>query len=49
MTDLCKVSLKTVKRPDMAILCEHYDNWIHIKCNNLDKLDHEMLKSTADP
>ena len=33
----------------MAILCDHCDNWIHIKCNNLDKLDYEMLKSTADP
>ena len=33
----------------MAILCDHCDNWIHIKSNNLDKLDYEMLKSTADP
>ena len=49
MTDICKVCLKTVKRSDMAILCDHCDNWIHIKCNNLDKLDYEMLKSTADP
>ena len=49
MTDICKVCLKSVKRSDMAILCDHCDNWIHIKCNNLDKLDYEMLKSTADP
>ena len=49
MTDIRKVCLKTVKRSDMAILCDHCDNWIHIKCNNLDKLDYEMLKSTADP
>ena len=49
MTDICKVCLKTVKISDMAILCDHSDNWIHIKCNNLDKLDYEMLKSTADP
>ena len=49
MTDICNVSLKTVKRSDMAILCDQCDNWIHIKCNNLDKLDYEMLKSTADP
>ena len=27
----------------------HCDSWIHIKCNNLDKLDYEKLKSTADP
>ena len=49
MTDICKVCLKIVKISDMAILCDHCDNWIHIKCNNLDKLDYEMLKSTADP
>ena len=49
MTDICKVCLSTVKISDMAILCDHCDNWIHIKCNNLDKLDYEMLKSTADP
>ena len=48
MTDICKVYLKTVKRCDMAILCDHCDNWIHIKYNNFDKLDYEMLKSTAD-
>ena len=49
MTDIYKVCLKAVKISDMAILCDHCDNWIHIKCNNLDKLDYEMLKSTADP
>ena len=43
-----KVCLKTVKRSDMAILYDHCDNWIHIKCNNLHKGDYEMLKSTAD-
>ena len=49
MTDICKVCLKIVERSDMAILCDHSENWIQIKCNNLDKLDYEMLKSTADP
>ena len=48
MTDICKVCLETVKRSDMAILCDQCDKWIHIKCNSLDKLDYEMLKSTAD-
>ena len=48
MTDMCKVCLEAVKRSDMAILCDHCDNWIHIKCSNLDKLDYEMLKSTVD-
>ena len=49
MTEICKVYLKTVKRSDIAILCDLCDNWIHIKCNNLDKRDYEMLKSTAYP
>ena len=40
---------KKFKRSDMAIFCDHCDNWIRIKCNNLDKLDYEMFKSTADP
>ena len=43
MTDICKVCLKTVKRSDMAIHCNDCDSWIHIKCNNLDKFDYEML------
>ena len=50
MTDVIrKVCLKTIKRSDLAILCDHRDIWIHIKCNDLDKLDYEMLKGTADP
>ena len=49
MVDICRVCLKTVKISDMAILCDHCDNWIPIKYNNLDKLDYEMLRSTADP
>ena len=36
-------------RSDIAILCNHCGNLIHIKCNNLNKFDHEMLKSKADP
>ena len=43
MTDICKVYPKTVKTSDMAIHCDNdCDNWIHIKCNNLDKFDYEM-------
>ena len=48
MTDVCNVCLKTVKRSHKAIPCDHCDNWIHIKFNNLDKLDYDMLKSTVD-
>ena len=49
ITNICKVCLKTVKRSDMAILCDHCDYWIHIKCNNLVKIDCKMLQNTADP
>ena len=48
MTDICKVCLKTVKISDMTILCDHCNNLIHIKCNNFNKLNYEMIKSTAD-
>ena len=44
MTGICKVCLKSV----MTIFCDHCDNWIHIKCNSLDKLDYQMVKNTAD-
>ena len=49
MTDICKFFLKTVKRSDKAILRDYCDNWIHIKCNNLDKLNYELLKRIEDP
>ena len=48
MIDLCKVCLKTVKRFNMVILCDHCDHWIHIQCNNLDTFDSEMLKNSVD-
>ena len=44
MTDICKVCLKAVKISDMAILCDHCDNWIHIKCNILINLIMKCLK-----
>ena len=30
---------------DKAICCDLCSKWIHIKCNNLNDLDHEYLKS----
>ena len=44
MTGIGKVCPKTVKRSDKAIVCDHCDNWTHIKHNNLDKFDYESLK-----
>ena len=49
MTDICKFCLKAVKRSDMTILCDNSGNWTHIKCNNLDTLDYEMLEIADDP
>ena len=49
MTDICKVCLKTVKRYVKAIPCDRCDNWIHIKCNKLDKLDYKMLQKFSGP
>ena len=43
------VCLKTAKRSNMKTLCDHCDNWIHVRCNNLDKHNYAMLRSTADP
>ena len=48
MANICKVYLKTVEKSDWAILCDYYCKWIHIKCNNLDKIDYE-IKSKEDP
>lgn len=36
MTDICKVCQNSVRRSDLAILCDHSDTWIYIKCNNID-------------
>ena len=33
MTDICKVCLKSIKRSDRAILCDHFDNWITTPVN----------------
>ena len=50
MTDICKVSLKTIEKSDNAIVYYHSgNNWIHIKCSKLDKLDYEILKDTKTP
>ena len=48
LTYICKVCLKTVKRSNIAIFCDHCDSWIQIKCNNLDKLDYKIIKSAAE-
>ena len=39
---------KTVKTRDKAMCCDLCSNWIHIKCNNLNDLDYEYLKSNDE-
>ena len=45
MSDLCYICQNLVKNSDKAVCCDHCNNWIHIKCNNLDNLDYEYLKT----
>ena len=44
-TDICPFHEKNVKTCDKAICCDLCSKWIHIKCNNLNDLDYEYLKS----
>ena len=44
-TDICPFHEKIVKTCDKAICCDLCSKWIHIKCNNLNDLDYEYLKS----
>ena len=37
-----------IKPRDKAICCDLCSKWIHIKCNNLNDLDYEYLKSNDE-
>ena len=41
----CSVYKKSVFTQYNAICCDHCDQWVHIKCNNLNDLDYNLLKS----
>ena len=42
---LCAVRKKSVLSQHKAICCDHCNQWVHIKRNNLDDLDYNLLKS----
>ena len=44
-TDICPFCEKVVKIRDKPVCCDLCSKWIHIKCNNLNDLDYEYLKS----
>ena len=41
----CSVCKKSVLSQHKAICCDHCNQWVHIKCNNLNDLDYNLLKS----
>ena len=45
MSDLCYTCENLIKNSDKTVCCDHCNNWIHIKCNNLNHLDYEFLKT----
>ena len=47
-TNICLFCEKIVKTRDKAIFCDLCSKWIHIKCNNLNDLDYEYLKSNDE-
>ena len=42
---LCSVCKKSVLNQHKAICCHHCYQWVHIKFNNLNDLDYNLLKS----
>ena len=41
----CAVCEKGVLNQHKAICCDHCTQWVHIKCNDLNDLDYNLLKS----
>ena len=41
----CAVCKKSVLYQHDAICCDHCNQWVHIKCNDLNDLDYNLLKS----
>ena len=40
----CGICTKAVGKNHKAIQCDICDNWVHIKCNKIDKKTYELLK-----
>ena len=41
----CLVCKKSVLDQREAICYDHCNQWVHVKCNNLNELDYKLLKS----
>ena len=44
----CAVCKKIVLNQHKAICCDHCNQWVHIKCNDLNDLDYNLLKSNNE-
>ena len=44
----CAVCKKSVLNQHKAICCDHCNQWVHIKCNDLNDLDYNLLKSNNE-
>ena len=45
----CKICKKSVNSNHKSIQCDICDNWIHLKCNNLNDIDNNSLKNSNEP
>ena len=45
----CKICQKNVNNNHKAIKCDLCETWVHIKCNKLDDVDYENLRTSTDP
>lgn len=45
----CGICKKTVKNNHRSIECDMCQQWVHIKCNNLDAKTYEILKFDKNP
>ena len=45
----CKICKKFVNSNHKSIQCDLCDNWIHLKCNNLNDIDYNSLNNSIEP
>ena len=45
----CTVCGRSVAKTHKALQCDYCDEWVHIKCNLLDKKTYELLKQDESP
>ena len=45
----CSISVKAIGDKEDSIYCDKCNLWVHIKCNNLNYVDHKYLSGKGDP